>query len=264
MTPNIDYHTHPQGHAVRPYTLELLTPWVERCRQQRIVSIAFTDHDRYHSGVSFSVIEQLRAANPDVEILIGIELDNDPVTAPSGLRWVQENWPQLDCVLGSVHYFPGESRMFDGSDQALQLQSRGPNAAFELYLLELHKLIARGSIDCLSHLDLVKIHKLFPSEYDPLVWFNPVLDQVQSAGLALEINTAGWRKPVGEQYPQADIIREAVRRQIPITVSSDAHSFAQVGEDYERLAVVMAEAGVKKLTRFWRHEKKHSALSIEH
>jgi histidinol-phosphatase (PHP family) len=229
---------------------------MERCRQQQIVSIAFTDHDRYHSGVSFPVIQQLREANPDLEILIGIELDNDPVTGPSGLRWVQENWEQLDFVLGSVHYFPGESRMFDGADQAIQLQSRGPHAAFELYLYELQTLISRGSIDCLSHLDLIKIHKLFPSQYDPLDWFIAVLDQVQSAGLALEINTAGWRKPVAEQYPQADIIRAAVRRQIPITVSSDAHSFAQLGEDYERLAVVMSEAGVEKLTRFWRHEKK--------
>jgi histidinol-phosphatase (PHP family) len=257
MTPNIDYHTHPQGHAVRPYTLELLTPWVERCRQQQIVSIAFTDHDRYHSGVSFPVVQQLREANPDLEILIGIELDNDPTTGPSGLRWVEENWQQLDFVLGSVHYFPGADRMFDGADQASQLQSRGANAAFELYLFELQKLISRGSIDCLSHLDLIKIHKLFPSGYDPLAWFSPILDQVHSAGLALEINTAGWRKPVGEQYPQVDIIREAVRREIPITVSSDAHSFAQVGEDYERLAAIMAEAGVKKLTRFWQHQKKH-------
>src|SRR5271165_6022018 len=28
MFPTCDYHTHPQGHMVRPYTVELLQPWI--------------------------------------------------------------------------------------------------------------------------------------------------------------------------------------------------------------------------------------------
>ena len=43
-----------------------------------IQSIAFTDHDRYVDGVNFDVIDRLREQNPDIEILAGIELDNDP------------------------------------------------------------------------------------------------------------------------------------------------------------------------------------------
>src|SRR6266436_7620051 len=75
-----DYHTHPQGHTVRPYSIELLQPWIDRCREREIKSIAFTDHDRYHDGIDFDAVERLRERNPDAEILMGIELDNDPVT----------------------------------------------------------------------------------------------------------------------------------------------------------------------------------------
>ena len=43
--------------------------------------------------------------NPDIQILAGIELDNDPLTSRAGVRWVERNWDRLDFVLGSVHYF---------------------------------------------------------------------------------------------------------------------------------------------------------------
>ena len=74
MFPTCDYHTHPQGHTVRPYTLELLQPWIDQCRAKNIQSIAFTDHDRYVDGVDFGVIDRLREQNPEIEILAGIEL----------------------------------------------------------------------------------------------------------------------------------------------------------------------------------------------
>ncbi len=70
---------------MRPYTLELLQPWIDQCRAKNIQSIAFTDHDRYVDGVDFGVIDRLREQNPDIEILAGIELDNDPVTSSNGL-----------------------------------------------------------------------------------------------------------------------------------------------------------------------------------
>jgi histidinol-phosphatase (PHP family) len=250
-----DYHTHPQGHRIRPYTLELLQPWIDRCPERGIQSIAFTDHDRYHVGVNFDVIERLREKNPDLQILAGIELDNDPETSVSGLRWVQENWDALDYVLGSVHYFSGESAMFDSADQSDQIRARGAAEAFDQYLKELEKLISRGSIDCLAHIDLVKIHALWPDHYNPEAYFRPVLELVKSAGLAIEASTAGWRKSVKEQYPHLALLRLANELEIPITAASDAHSHVQIAENYERLALILEEAGVKKIARFRRHRE---------
>jgi len=256
MRCDCDYHTHPQGHAVRPYTIELLQPWIDRCRERGVKSIAFTDHDRYREGVDFDVVDRLREINPDVEILAGIELDNDPVTGKNGLQWVETQWDRLDYVLGSVHYLPGASRMFDGADQSAQLDSLGFERAYEEYRSQLEALIRHGHINCLSHLDLIKIHGLAPANYDPALFFRPILEQIAAAELAMEINTAGWRKPVGEQYPAESILRTAIAMKIPITISSDAHSYAQVAEDYARLETLVERVGLEQPVRFWRHERR--------
>jgi histidinol-phosphatase (PHP family) len=256
MRCDCDYHTHPQGHAVRPYTLELLQPWIDRCRDRGIKSIAFTDHDRYREGVDFDMISRLREINSDVEILAGIELDNDPGTGESGLKWVETHWDRLDFVLGSVHYLDDASRMFDGADQSGQLQWLGFERAYEEYRGQLDALIRRGQIDCLSHLDLIKIHRLVPDTYDAAKFFGPILEQIAAAGLAMEINTAGWRKPVGEQYPAEPILHSAIALKIPITISSDAHSHAQVAEDYGKLEPLLERVGLEKPVRFWRHQRR--------
>ena len=67
-----DYHTHPQGHRVQPYTQALLQPWAERARKMALTDIAFTDHDRYHTGIDFDEIERLRERNPDLKFRAGI------------------------------------------------------------------------------------------------------------------------------------------------------------------------------------------------
>jgi len=120
-----DYHSHPQGHRVQPYSQELLQPWADHARQFGLRDIAFTDHDRYHEGVVFEEIERLRENNPDLKIRAGIELDNDPVHSVAGRKWVEQNWAKLDFVLGSVHYLhasemfdtvPGGAAQFEGRD----------------------------------------------------------------------------------------------------------------------------------------------------
>src|SRR5207237_6770066 len=108
-----DYHTHPQGHRPQKYSQALLQPWIDSARRRGLKDIAFTDHDRVHGGVDFEEIEKLRAANPDVKIRAGIELDNDPETSNAGRHWIEKNWDKLDFVLGSVHYLDDPKQMFD-------------------------------------------------------------------------------------------------------------------------------------------------------
>ena len=98
-----DYHMHPQGHRVQSYTQELLQPWVDSARRLGLKDIAFTDHDRYYTGIDFDEIDRLRERNPDLRVRAGIELDNDPVHSPAGRKWIEKNWDKLDFVLGSVH-----------------------------------------------------------------------------------------------------------------------------------------------------------------
>lgn len=250
-----DYHTHPQGHRVQPYTAALLQPWADAAREKGLRDIAFTDHDRYREGVSFDAVERLRDANPDLAIRAGIELDNDPHTGTAGRAWVEQHWDRLDFVLGSVHYLATDT-MFDAVPAgAEQFAGRDPDAVYADYFRRVRGVAASGLVDCLAHLDLVKIHGHRPAA-DLGTLVGETLDFIRARDLAIEISTAGWRKPVGEQYPGVAIIRLAQARGIPFTIASDAHAHVQQAENYPRLAVLLAECNVREICTYERHRRR--------
>jgi histidinol-phosphatase (PHP family) len=255
-----DYHTHPQGHRVQPYTEDLLQPWVDSARKHGLNDIAFTDHDRYHAGVDFNEIDRLRERSPDVKIRAGIELDNDPESSGAGRKWVEENWDKLDFVLGSIHYLEDPQQMFDTvPDGAEQFVGQDVNEVYEDYFRRVREIAATGLVDCLSHLDLIKIHGHRPCG-DVRSIVAETLDLIRSRDLAIELSTAGWRKPVNELYPSEEIIRLALKKGIPFTTASDAHSHAQLAENYERLAEKMSSLGVREVCVYERHKRESVLL----
>ena len=86
------------------------------------------------------------------------------------------------------------------------------------------------------------------------------LDFIQSRNLAIELSTAGWRKPVNELYPSDAIIELAMVKGIPFTTASDAHSHVQLGENYDRLAEKISSLGIREVCVFEKH--KRSAVSL--
>jgi histidinol-phosphatase (PHP family) len=250
-----DYHTHPQGHRVQRYTLGLLQPWIDAARAKGIRDLAFTDHDRFYAGIDFSELDRLREKNPDLKIRAGIELDNDPQTSASGRKWIEEKWERLDFILGSVHYLDRPDQMFDSlPDGAEQFGRRDINEIYEAYFLRVRQMAESGLVDCLAHFDLIKIHGHRPQgEIAPLV--REALELIRARDLALELSTAGWRKPVNELYPSDEIIRLAVAKGIPFTIASDAHSWAQLGEHYDRLAEKIGELGIREICVFEKHRR---------
>lgn len=255
-----DYHTHPQGHRIRPYTQRLLQPWVDSARARGLTDIAFTDHDRYCDGVDFGEIARLRDANPDVTIRAGIELDNDPVHSVDGRRWVEEHWDELDFVLGSVHFLDRADQMFDRVPEgAAQFDGREIDAVYEDYFRRVREIAASGLVDCLAHIDLVKIHGHRPTA-DVRDLAGATLAFVGSRGVAIELSTAGWRKPVHELYPSESIIALAIENGIPFTTASDAHSHVQLAENYDELAKTIAQFAIRSVCVFENHKQQLRAI----
>jgi histidinol-phosphatase (PHP family) len=249
-----DYHTHPQGHRVQHYTPALLQPWADSARKLGLTDIAFTDHDRYHTGINFDEVDRLRERNPDLKIRAGIELDNDPVHSPAGRKWIEKHWGKLDFVLGSVHFLDRADQMFDSvPDGAAQFEGRDVDTIYADYFRRVRDVAATGLVDCLAHIDLVKIHGHRPNaEIGAII--NETLDFIRVRNLAIELSTAGWRKPVNELYPNDRIIELAIDKGIPFTTASDAHSHAQLGENFSRLAQKMATFGVHQVCIFEKHQ----------
>ena len=257
-----DYHMHPQGHRVQRYTQELLQPWADSARRLGLTDIAFTDHDRYHAGIDFDEITRLRERNPDLRIRAGIELDNDPVHSPAGRKWIEKNWDKLDFVLGSVHFLERVDQMFDSlPDGEGQFEGRNIDEMYADYFRRLRELIATGLVDSLAHLDLIKIHGHRPTA-DIGTLVNETLEFIRERNLAIELSTAGWRKPVNELYPSDSIIELAMDKGIPFTTASDAHSHVQLGENFSRLADKMAELGIRQVCTFEKHKRAEVSLQL--
>jgi histidinol-phosphatase (PHP family) len=256
-----DYHTHPQGHRVQRYTQALLQPWAESARRLGLKDIAFTDHDRYHAGIDFGEIDRLRERNPDLRIRTGIELDNDPVYSAAGRKWIEKHWDKLDFVLGSVHFLNRNDPMFDSVPAgAVQFEHQNIDAIYADYFRRVREVTRTGLVDCLAHLDLVKIHGHRPTA-DIATLINETLEFIRARNLAIELSTAGWRKPVNELYPSDSIIKLAIEKTIPFTTASDAHSHVQLGENFPSLAHKIADLGIRRICVFEKH--KRAALLLQ-
>jgi histidinol-phosphatase (PHP family) len=237
----------------------LLQPWADRARTIGLSDIAFTDHDRYHAGVNFDELDRLREKHADLKIRAGIELDNDPETSAAGRKWVEKNWDRLDFVLGSVHYLERDDEMFDSVPAgAEQFEGRNIDNLYADYFRRVREMTVSGLIDCLAHLDLIKIHGHRPNAEIGAI--GETLDFIRARDLCIELSTAGWRKPVNELYPSDEIVRLALEKGIPFTTASDAHSHAQLGENYERLAEKISILGIREICVFEKHKRETRAL----
>src|SRR5690242_8252815 len=145
--------------------------------------------------------------------------------------------------------------MFDSvPDGAEQFEGHDVDEIYADYFRRVREMAATGLVDCLAHLDLVKIHGHRPgSEIGAIV--NETLDFIRGRNLAIELSTAGWRKPVNELYPGDELIRLAIKKEIPFTTASDAHSHAQLAENYDRLAVKMSALGIREVCVYEKHKR---------
>ena len=87
----------------------------------------------------------------------------------------------------------------------------------------------------MAHPDLVKVWgSARPQpERDPRHYYEPAVEAMLEAGVAMEVSTAGLRKPAGELYPAPALLEMAVDAGLPIALSSDAHLPEQLGFRYD-------------------------------
>ena len=163
----------------------------------------------------------------DLRILVGIEADYIEETLDETAE-VLASYP-FDYVIGSVHIV-GERFAFDHPEMRDHLPAYGFERIF-LESLELaERAAASGLFDVIGHLDHAK--KLGPRRARLAAVSaaaSAALRAVAAAGIALELNTAGLRKPVGEAYPAPGLLAEASALGIPLTFGSDAHRPQEVG-----------------------------------
>jgi histidinol-phosphatase (PHP family) len=156
----------------------------------------------------------------------------------------------LDYVIGSVHFVGDRAVDHEGWDA---WGARGdPDAVWRRYFETLAEAARSGLFDVLAHPDLVKVWgsaRPLP-ERDPRFYYEPAIEAIAETGIAVEVSTAGLRKPVGEIYPAPAFAAMCVDARAAFTLSSDAHVPEDIGYAYEQALEAMGDWGVKEVAVF--------------
>lgn len=173
--------------------------------------------------------------------------------------WVEDlagrhDW---DYLIGSVHYLGRWD--FDNPGKIALWDTRGVADVWSEYWKSYAAMASSGLFDILGHPDLVKKFGHVP-EGDLSGYYEPAIDAIAAAGCAIEINTAGWHKPVGEAYPSPGFLDLACSAGIPIVISSDAHAPGEVGRDFARAAGWLKTAGYRETLLFEKRSRRSEPL----
>jgi len=166
----------------------------------------------------------------------------------------------LDYVIGAVHFL-GE-RAVDHEDWDIWEERRDPDAVWRRYFETLAEAARSGLFDILGHPDLVKVWgRARPApERDPRFYYEPAVEAISDSEIAVEVSTAGLRKPVGEIYPAPEFARMCIDAGAVFALSSDAHVPADVGHGYERAVSEMRGWGTGRIALFEGRERRLEPL----
>lgn len=165
----------------------------------------------------------------------------------------------FDYVIGSVHW-QGSNFMFDEG----YFRTHAADEVYEAYFEELEQMVSVSDIDIVAHFDIPARTAIPLLGYDPTryrVQICKVLGIIINRGFALDINTAGLRKPSCNLMPDRQILQWYKEMGGDrLTLGSDAHSSSQVGLHLDTALQVIRDVGFTHLTHFKKRKMEISPL----
>ena len=154
---------------------------------------------------------------------------------------------KVDYLIGSVHFLDGWG--FDNPEFIGKYENSDIDKIWQDYFDTIEAMAKSKLFDVVGHIDLIKIFKFLPKKDIKLIAIN-ALKEIKKADMAIEVNAAGLRKPIKEIYPSKEILELIYDLDIPITLSSDAHSIEQIGYRYDEVVSYVKSIGFSKIATF--------------
>jgi histidinol-phosphatase (PHP family) len=197
-------------------------------------------------------IDKAKEQNKSIQVYAGLEVDFIPgKISPFDFK------DRLDYTIGSVHFadngweidntydifLDGLTSNFDGSIRK----------AIARYFGLTREMVKTTPPNIVGHMDKIKMHNRgnrFFQEEEP--WYREqidlTLDTIAEAGCIIEVNTRGiYQNKTDTTYPSPWILREILKKNIPITLSSDAHHPDDLVNRFPETARELANIGFKKI-----------------
>jgi histidinol-phosphatase (PHP family) len=166
----------------------------------------------------------------------------------------------FDYVVGSVHFIGDVAVDHDGFDA--WAAEGDPERVWRRYFETVAEAVRSGLFDILAHPDLVKVWGSGrPSpERDPRFFYEPAVEAIAESDIAVEVSTAGLRKPVGELYPSHALAEMCADAGASFALSSDAHVPEHVGFGYDSAVEFLDDLGVNEICVFEGRERRMEPL----
>ena len=251
----VDYHIHTYlcGHAEgQP------DDYIRQAIKENILDIGFADHAPLPSGlregitmtpenteVYIKTIEEIREIYKDkISIKIGFEVDY-PLHDSFDKRYYNDL--RLDFLIGSIHYIGDWA--FDHPANIGEFDNRDINDVYDQYYKIIEEAAQYGYFDIIGHFDLVKKFGHRPKK-DFTKRIETIAHILSKNNIAVEVNTAGMRKPAEEVYPSDDIIDIFYRMDVALTLGSDSHKPEEVGYGFHQAIENLKRAGYREISGF--------------
>lgn len=244
----IDLHNHTVlcGHATGSPE-----EYINEAKKKGITIFGFSDHaplpDHLYKDITMhssqteeyiTTVEKLKKVyKEEIEIKLGFEVDY-PFRDSFKSDYFTDD--RIDYIIGSVHFI-GDAPIDYEEDTSIYTKI-GIDGVYEDYYELIIELISSGKVDIIGHLDLVK--KLGYKPAKPMdKYITKIASLAAKNGTAIEINTAGLRKPAKEMYPSIDILKVLLNTHVPITLGSDSHSPQEVGANIKDAIAMLKDLG---------------------
>ncbi len=206
--------------------------------------MSFNDMKNYENEIN-SLKKQYK---DKIKILLGYEVDFTPT------KYLDKRvlTADVDYLIGSVHFL--DNWGFDNPEFIKEWEDRDVDDVYKEYFEYIEKMASSKLFQIVGHIDLVKVFGHKPKKNIKDIAKNAI-KAIKKANMAVEINTAGLRKPVKELYPSDELFEMIIDEGIDITLSSDAHSPEQVGFGYEVALEKLKKFSVNKLVYFEKKQK---------
>ncbi len=247
----IDYHTHTYLCKHADGTPE---EYLAAAEKAGLTELGVSDHCPWPSGydprwrmapaeypIYEKIIKKLQKSRSPVQIKYGIEID----WVPGQMEETYTNIAKIeyDYVIGSIHYI--EDFPFDNPEVLPVWQIEGKAQwVWENYYQLMLDYVSEGKFDIIGHFDLPKkFGNIVPESEEISRTIDKILEVAADNKIAIEINTAGLRKPVKEIYPAFNILQKAAKKGVMLTFGSDAHHPQDIAANFADAVKLAKVAG---------------------
>jgi histidinol-phosphatase (PHP family) len=290
----IDYHLHlwPHSESSVSFQIDQIAAYCEEAALNGVTELALTEHSHrfvdvasvvgpfwlrhgheptsttmaeywaFHARNSLEEYVALaqRAKDEGLPVKIGLEVDfyQDQMDDVSALL---AQYP-FDVLIGSVHWLG--TWQLDDIDNEVNMHQwvvRDVDQCWKNYGRALDELCATRAVDVLAHPDLVKVAGYIAS--NPSEVWDAMADSAARVDISMECSSAGWKKPVHEQYPAEGFLDRLVAKGLTFTTASDAHRLERVGERADDLAEMLEARGVSELASYTQRQRQMIPLRAQ-